>query len=314
VEPIPAWKRTALLSGVLLLTFLWLLPLGADEMTVARGDPPRATWVWDASLISQPENCTKLFRFCRTHHITLIYLSAYNVRAPLEKSYREFNQQAHRAGLRVHALAGDPRWGLTRYHAVPLQWVEDVRRLNAAAAPEERFDGVHTDVEVYLLSKGWNERPAELLGGYLDLNAKIKDLLQTDPSPIRFGADIPFWFDDDPNYRILWHGQVKPASYHVIDSTDEVTVLAYRNFAEGPDGTIHLVSLEMDYADTVGKKVMIGQETQEDLFPAYVTFGGSSCARLNQELKKIEKALGNRPSFGGFAIHHYESYKKLCGD
>ncbi len=304
-----------LLSGILLFTFLCLLPAGADETaTVARGEPPRATWVWDASLIGQPENRATLFVFCRAHHISVIYLSAYNVKAPLDKSYREFNRLAHQAGFHVHALAGDPRWGLTRYHAVPLQWVEDIRKLNAASAREERFDGIHTDVEVYLLSKGWSERPAELLGGYLDLNAKIAESLQADAQPIRFEVDIPFWFDDDPNYRILWHDQVKPASYHVMDTVDGVTVLAYRNFAEGPDGTIHLVSLEMDYADKIGKKVVIGQETQEDLFPAYVTFGGSSCARLNQELKKIEKAMGNRPGFGGFAIHHYESYKKLCGE
>ena len=313
-------RRSNLVFNARLLRALRALAMTAmalllvAQLTPAQEETPRATWVWDAGLIGQPESCATLFRFCRTHQINIIYLSAYNVRAPLDKSYREFNRQAHQAGLRVHALAGDPRWGLTRYHAVPLQWVEDVRRLNAGAAPEERFDGLHTDVEVYLLSKAWNERPAELLGGYLDLNAKIRDLLQTDSKPIQFGADIPFWFDYDPNYRILWHGQVKPASYHLIDTVDEVTVLAYRNFAEGPDGTVHLVSLEMDYADTVGKKVMIGQETQEDLFPAYVTFGGSSCARLNQELKKIEKAVGNRPSFGGFAIHHYESYRKLCGE
>ena len=284
------------------------------QVAPAQEETVWATWVLDASLIRQPENRIKFFRFCRTHRINVIYLSAYNVKAPMDKSYREFNRRAHQVGFRVHALAGDPRWGLTRYHAIPLQWVEDVRRFNAAADPEERFDGVHTDIGVYLLSNAWNERPAELLGGYLDLNAKIDELLRTDPKPLRFGADIPFWFDDDPNYRILWHGQVKLAAYHVIDSTDEVTVLAYRNFAEGIDGTIRLVSLEMDYADTVGKKVMIGQETQEGLSPDYVTFGGSSYVRLNRELKKIEKAVGKRPSFGGFAIHYYESYRKLCGD
>jgi hypothetical protein len=186
--------------------------------------------------------------------------------------------------------------------------------MNSQVPLAERFDGIHTDIEVYLLSKAWNERPGELLGGYLDLHAKIAENIRGGPMPLFFGVDIPFWFDDDTGYRILWHGQVKPPSHHMLDVVDSITVMAYRNFAEGPDGTIHLVSLELDYADPLGKKVVVGQETQEELVPAYITFGGTSCAQLNRELKKILTAVGTRPSFGGFAIHHYEGYRRLCGD
>ena len=271
-------------------------------------------WVWDARITADPLNRKALLGFCRRHSIGTLYLSAYNLKAPAEGSYREFNRLAHRMSLRVHALAGDPRWGQTRYHHLPLEWVESVRQFNARALPQERFDGIHSDVEVYLLSKSWNEHPAQLLGGYLDLNAEIAQKLRSQGSSLLFGVDIPFWFDDDPTYRILWHGAIKMPSQHVLDTVDFVTVMAYRNFAEGPDGTVHLVSLEMDYADQVGKRVVVGQETQEELFPAYVTFGGTSCAALNRQLRTIVDVLGRRPSFAGVAIHHYESYRKLCGD
>ena len=50
------------------------------------------------------------------------------------------------------------------------------------------------------------------------------------------------------------------------------------------------------------------------LFPAYISFGGTSYKKMVEELSKIEGAVGNRPSFGGFAIHHYDSYRKLCGE
>ena len=229
---------------------------------------------------------------------------------------RRFNRQAHRAGISVHALAGDPRWGKTPYHHIPLQWVEAVRQLNAHVPRAERFDGVHTDIEVYLLSKTWQERPEVLLGGYLDLHARIAEILKQDPEGNRLhgGADIPFWFDDDTSYRILWKGHVKAPSQHVLDTVDSVTVLAYRNFSEGTDGTLQLVSLELSYADRIGKKVVVGQETQENLYPAYVTFGGTSCEALRREVQKIEQVMGRRPSFGGLAFHHYESYRKLCGE
>lgn len=268
-------------------------------------------WVWDARVVAKPETRNRLFQFCRRHRVGTLYLSAYNLQPPLETGYREFNRQAHRVGIAVHALAGDPRWGQNRYHQIPLDWCQSVRQFNARASVDERFDGIHSDVEVYLLSKSWNERPAELLGGYLDLHVKMANRIHEDPGLV-FGVDVPFWFDDDPSYRILWRGVVRPPSHHVMDVVDGVTIMAYRNFADGPDGTIQLVSLEMDYGDKVGKRVTVGQETQEDLFPAYVTFGGTSCAALEGELKKVEAAFAKRPSYNGVAIHHYESYRQLC--
>ncbi len=306
--------RSSWFLVAMLLSSLASAYADSSEPPRARGEPPRAMWVWDAQVIVQPSARETLLDFCQSHRIGTLYLSAYNLKSPMDRAYREFNRQAHRAKLQVHALAGDPRWGKTPYHHIPLEWVETVRQFNAGAGGLERFDGIHTDVEVYLLSKSWNEHPAQLLGGYLDLNSKIADLLRADENRLRFSVDIPFWFDDDTSYRILWHGQIKSPTAHVLDTVDAVTVMAYRNFAEGPDGTVQLVSLELEYADQVGKKVTIGQETQVDLFPAYVTFGGTSCAKLHEELEKIAKAVGHRPSFGGFAIHHYESYRKLCSN
>ena len=271
-------------------------------------------WVWDAGIIVKPDSRAQLLDFCRSHGVSTLYMEAYSLKAPMDRVYRDFNRQAHAAALQVYALAGDPRWGVTRYHSVPLQWVESIRQFNRASAARERFNGIQTDVEVYLLSKSWNEKPNELLGGFLDLNAKIADLLRLDAEPLHFNTDIPFWFDDDPNYRILWHGRIKPASYHVLDTVDSVTVLAYRNFALGSDGTIVLVQKEIDYADQIGKKVVVGQETQDGLFPAYVTFGGGPCSEMMREMKKVETVYGRRAGFGGFAIHHYESYRKLCRD
>lgn len=297
----------------LALVTVFSLSPARSALYAESGQLPRAMWVWDARLVLKPETRNALLQFCRRHSIQTLYLSAYNLQPPLEKGYRDFNIRAHRMGITVHALAGDPRWGQSRYHQIPLDWCEAVRAFNAQGTAPERFDGIHSDVEVYLLSKSWNERPAELLGGYLDLHVKMRDSLRQDRG-LTFGVDIPFWFDDDPSFRILWQGAVKPPSYHILDLVDEVAVMAYRNFAEGPDGTIQLVSLEMDYADRIGKKVMVGQETQEDLFPAYVTFGGTSCQEFNLQVEKIESALGSRPSFGGIALHHYESYKKLCAE
>lgn len=271
-------------------------------------------WVWDAREVLTADSRTRLLDFCRRHKVGTLYLSAYDLRAPMDDAYREFNRQAHRAGIQVQALAGDPRWGSPRYHHVPLEWVEQVVRFNHGGSEAERFDGIHADIEVYTLSKSWREHPEVLLGGYLDLNARIMERLRAGAGGLPYVVDIPFWFDDDAAYRILWNGVIKVPAQHVLDTVSGVTVMAYRNFSEGSDGTVYLISKELAYGEEVGKKVAVGQETQRNLYPAYVTFGTTSCKELYREMEKIERTVGHRKSFGGFAIHHYESFRDLCGD
>ena len=104
-------------------------------------------WVWDARIAAKPESKARLLAFCRRHQIGTLYLSAYNLEPPWDQTYRDFNRQAHEMGLSVHALAGDPRWGKTRYHNLPLAWTDAVLKLNRQAPREERFDGIHSDVE-----------------------------------------------------------------------------------------------------------------------------------------------------------------------
>jgi hypothetical protein len=298
------------LSGLFLSS-----PVFADqEITADAAAAPRvsAIWVWDARIVVVDSARTGLLAFCRKYKINLIYLSAYDLRPPMDDAYRAFNLEAHRVGIAVHALAGDPRWGKTQYHHIPMQWIESVLQFNKQSGMGQRFDGIHADIEPYLLSKSWKEQPAALLGGYLDLQSKVMG--QVHGQSVVYGVDIPFWFDDDTNYRIEWQNQIKTPTQHILDTVDSITVMAYRNFAEGDDGTVRLVSLELDYGDKVGKKVIVGQETQTEMFPAYISFGGTSYKKLVEELAKIEGAVGNRPSFGGFAIHHYDSYRKLCGE
>lgn len=285
------------------------LASGRDE---ARPTVALAMWVWETKAATSPAQRDRLLAFCRTQRVSALYLNAYHFSPSEREQYRHFLRAAHRQGLGVHALAGDPRWALARYHQLPLAWVEQVVAFNQAGRPDERFDGIHTDIEPYLLTRAWTEHPAQLLGGLLDLHAKIADL--TVPHrPLQLGADAPFWFDDDASYTIEWRGRVLPPSHHLLDVTDYVTVLAYRNYADGTEGVIQLSQREVDYAQQIGKQVVIGQETQADLFPAYITYGGTSAGYFWGELAKLVRMFHGRPSFWGIAVHHYESFRSLVG-
>ena len=84
---------------------------GSAEDGVPIAGPVRAMWVWDARIVLTPESRARLLSFCRRHRIDALFLSAYDLRSPLDRSFRQFNREAHRAGISVQALAGDPRWG-----------------------------------------------------------------------------------------------------------------------------------------------------------------------------------------------------------
>ncbi|MFH1848170.1 MAG: hypothetical protein ABH825_03010 [Candidatus Omnitrophota bacterium] len=271
-------------------------------------------WVWDVSIISSAGLTDDLARFCGKKNINRLYLSAYNFNKDNNKHYRAFNRRMHRNNIYVHALAGDPRWGLERYHQQPLRWIEDVLSFNRASKSAERFDGMHSDTEVYLLGRPWQANKNQVLKEYLDLNRKIMDLKEIEEANITFGVDMPFWYDDDPSMQTEWNGRTMAPSYHILDTVDSVNVMDYRNSAEGPNGSIALAANEIEYADTAGKKVYIGQETKENVYPVYITFGGMSESGMEKEIDKIVRAYSGHPSFAGIAIHHYRSYKKMTGE
>ncbi len=291
---------------------LWSVVCGLWSATAEEYiEPPRAMWVWDVKIPASKEATKRLLEFCRSRNINRLYLSAYNINEGTSKNFRFFNQSAHNSGIFVHAMGGDPRWGLERYHQQPLRWVEEVLSFNRASKSAERFDGIQNDTEVYLLGKVWEQNKEGILKEYLDLNRKIIELRQIEEADIIYACDIPFWYDDDSSLVVNWNGATKPASFHVLDTTDSVTIMDYRNFAEGANGSIALAAKEIEYATGINKKVYIGQETKENLYPPYITFGGMTEENMERQIKKLVEAYINSPGFAGIAMHHYTSYRKL---
>lgn len=291
---------------------LWFLISGLWSVSAEDFiEPPRAMWVWDVKIPASPTAAKGLFEFCKSKNINRLYLATYNLNEQNNRCLRIFNRLAHNNDIFVYALAGDPRWGLEKYHQQPLRWVEEVLSFNRSSKSIERFDGIQNDTEVYLLGKYWEENRERVLKEYLDLNRKIIELRQMEEADIIYACDVPFWYDDDPSLAVNWDGKTKPPSFHILDTVDSVTIMDYRNFSNGPNGSIALVKNELEYAGSVKKKVYIGQETKENLYPPYVTFAGMTETGMEAQVKKLVGAYINNPGFGGIAIHHYNSYRKL---
>lgn len=86
--------------------------------------------------------------------------------------------------------------------------------------------------------------------------------------------------------------------------------MAYRDHAGPPDGIDALWQEELTYASSIGRPLVVGVETQCDLEPEYVTFCEEGDASLEAELGLARGALAGEAGFGGFAIHHYGSYRE----
>jgi hypothetical protein len=119
------------------------------------------------------------------------------------------------------------------------------------------------------------------------------------------GPAIPFWLD---GIELARNGARRPVSEHAIDLFDYVALMDYRHKAAGSDSILSHAASEIAYADRVGKKVVIGLEVSPNELDK-VTFDRVGPKVFEQAVGTVEQALHGDPSFAGFAIHHYRTYR-----
>jgi hypothetical protein len=261
----------------------------ANDKTEARdaagaATPPalkdgRGLWVWNTAKLLDPSHEDKLERFlqfCSAQGVREVFLSLeiheqdrkgaphFDMKDP--EGYRVFLERAHQAGLAVEALAGTPEWAAEAYHAQALAAIDAVIEFNRASPVAARFDGVHFDVEPYLLL-GYADpsfRP-ELLKEFLAMVEECADRVHSVPG-LRFGCDVPAWFYPSvemtrQDLTVNFDGADKTVGEHLTDLLDTVTIMDYRNEADGAGGIILAGKPALEYAAARGKRIQVGLET-----------------------------------------------------
>jgi hypothetical protein len=310
-------RRAVLALGLSFALGLWTSMVPGRAATAA----PWAIWIWEEDafrMLDQSVAEREVASFLDQQHITTIYLYAdefagRNILVNQPEKYRRLIANAHARRISVYALLGSAYLKTQEYilpekRAVAIRMFGRVLEFNASTPePSSRFDGVNVDIEPYLLDDWASARP--LRGQqYLDLSAEFMRMKAAVGATLVVGPAMPFWFDgiDD----VEWNGQRRRLNERVQDLYDYVAIMDYRNFALGSDGIVSHAQDELDYADRVGKKVMIGVETLRTT-PEKVTFFGKSQAYLDAQLAAAEAAVSQHRSFGGFVIHHLSSYRVL---
>ncbi|GIO31242.1 MULTISPECIES: hypothetical protein [Paenibacillus] len=258
----------------------------------------KATWVWQTELIE--DGGEHLLDFAHKEGINLIYLQI-NRDLPKE-TYETFVRRAHEGNVAVHAMGGDPRWALPKYLDRMLGLAEWTMDYNAVAPPESRFDGIHLDIEPYVLPQ-WEEDPNAVIQTWeSNLTAFLG---KTSGSGLELGIDIPFWFD---GYSTSEGGSLNE---WLMRQFDHITVLAYRNEIDSDYGIIPLSRDELDLGDRLGKKVLIGVNTKQMPGESHTTFYGRNKEQMNQSLSALSEQLSSHSSFSGLAIHDFRYWENM---
>ena len=255
------------------------IPISIDKQRSRSTDPKKAMWLWEAEKIFAGGNEeAALLAFCKAWGMTDLF-----VQIPYEAAlaslpeagrtpeagwkirwnptpFRSLNRQLQAAGIRVHALDGDPRYALEEYHGRVLAFIGKIAEYNKSVPQEERFVGIRYDIEPYLLPNFGGVQKEAVLKQYLSLLEKSK--LLTQKAGLELGVDLPFWFDGqneffEPSAAVGG----RPMSELIIDRVDTVGIMDYRTVAYGADGVIAHGGDELAYASKRGKKVFVGLET-----------------------------------------------------
>jgi len=261
----------------------------------------KATWVWYTNqVVTAPD---EFFAFAKENGVNLLYFKFDTSRSAAY--YQPFMKRAHEAKIEVRALGGKPSWGLQQNQQEILAMVDWVHNYNRSVTLAEKINGIHLDIEPYVMPEWKTGKDAINRQWMSNVQAYIKRA-KTDPA-LQVSCDIPFWLDktmvpDDPDTSMTeW----------LIAQHDQVTVMAYRDRADGSNSISSLVPQELAMADALGKKMLIAVETKVSSEGDFVTFYEEGKAYMNAELDKLPALLSSHPSFQGIAVHSYEYWKTL---
>lgn len=266
-------------------------------------------------MLDNPEIASDTLEFLKGRDFKTVYIYAdrYDGRNILKNSpdkYRSLIKTFHEARLDVYALLGSKDLHTETYFQ-PKKREEAENMLlrvlvyNRNTNHKAQFDGINIDIEPYITDK-WDQEPERVARQYLDLSRRYMELKKEYNFNGAIGVAIPFWYD---HRQVNWNNDTRTLNKHVQDLYDYVTLMDYRDKAFGRDGIVRHAKKEIIYGDKINKTVVIGLETKQNRI-SKLTFHDDTLKELLWAMKGTFLEFKTYRSFGGFAIHHYGSYRE----
>ncbi|MDT0123224.1 hypothetical protein Q9R46_11270 [Paenibacillus sp. RRE4] len=291
----------------LLLLIGGMIMIGIKSPATAEDVDIRAAWVWQAQSVKSAGD--ELLENAAKHKINRLYV---NVDTTISKEvYQAFIAKAYREGISIEALGGDPSWGVQGREAPMLRFTSWVQDYNQAVEASERFDAIHLDVKPYVLP-AWKEDAKPLVQSWISNMKMVLNQAKQDGG-IALHVDLPFWLD---SYTVKGDRTADDAdnealSHWFIQNVDHVTLLAYRDNAQGSNGIIRLIEQEMQWADASGTSVTVGVNTKPMPGEEFTSFAGKGSAQLENALQEVATAFREHKSYAGSAVHDLTYWGEL---
>jgi hypothetical protein len=260
-----------------------------------------STWLWNTALIEKEPS--SIIEFLLKNKVNQLYLQV-NRDLP-QKSYQQFIELASEKGIDIFALDGSEKWLDDKDDRKELfiKWLHEYQENSSA---DQKFAGIHLDIEPYL-NKKWKSNFEITVEKYQSILMEIKKEAGLLNLPLT--VDIPFWFDNTI-FSNKKYGKAALSNW-VIRNTAGVTIMAYRDSADGKNGIYALTLNEISYASRYNKKVEIAIETKPLKNQDYLTFYEEGYEKMINVLNQLNSKYQKQRSFNGFAVHSYEYWKVL---
>ncbi len=263
-------------------------------------DQVKATWVWDEEKIAkQPE---EIISFANEQDVNLIYVHVSSKHFSVQ-DYRSFIQKASQKDIQVFALGGDPHWALTSNQKDLTSFASKVKNYNQMVEPNEQFQGIHVDIEPYLLPS-WKEDKESVMQQWMMNSVHLIEEAKQNTN-LTVSGDFPFWI-----HKLNVPGKSMSLSQWMLNHYDSMTLMAYRNYADGNNGISQIATPIVKEADKQDKSVVIGVNIIDTDEGKHTTFYSSDPGHMSQELKQLKHSFKNNRAFSGIAVHDYAHWKK----
>jgi hypothetical protein len=269
-----------------------------------------ALWLWQEEFITNSEMRDPFLDEMALAGFDRIYVHAFGAVQGNLSALAEFIHAAADYNMAVEALAGDPLWSLTPYHDDALVFVNNIIAFtedNLARSPV----AIHFDVEPHVLDN-WMDEPNsssnhDIARQYLDLLQSTRNTLNSSSSNLQLNVDITFWYDV---IVFPYNGITQSFTQHILDIVDGVSIMAYRDYTDSPNGVIALAENEVNWATAANRQVFVGLETNAGL-EDFLTFCEEGSAELALARTAIDEVFYVNSAYQGTAIHDYVGFTNL---
>jgi len=228
----------------------------------------------------------------------------------LQPVLRAFIRRAHSLGIQVEYLDGQAIWVTSdAYKAVPVGICQSIVNFNAGGAADEKFDGVHYDIEPHTLGRSWHTNYAGGTDHYN--NTYESNLIYILSSCKQMGLRVTNDTGTDYAHYVfdLWN------AYMAGGVVDYITIMNYfdtKNEWVNGDTQTHIGGIaENLQLNTSTIPMVFGAETGSPGSLGGISFYQEGYNCMKSVFDYSGSLYANNAKYWGVAVHYYTPFSAM---